>query len=621
MKQLSLFIMLLFATTCLSAQEISQDSLETYELEDSILVIGSRYQTTLKRVASNYQIISAKDIKQMSTHSPLQLVDIQFPSAYVLEKRVIGYGVGTDGAGTVNIRGMGGKPNSGILVLLNGHPDFMGIFGHPLPDVYGTDNIQQMEILPGASSTVFGSNAMGGVVNIVTQPNFSTPLNISLEGGSFGTYNAGLRLAKKFGDYGGSISIRTKHTDGHEPKTSFTSFNLQTDWLVQFNPVWSLSFSARYVPYEFDDAVRADNDTANLGTYGKIERGTGEIILHNKFNKLTGSTQVYANMGKHRFYDGFKSNDFAYGLSTYQYWEQSKLFQFAAGADLMQYGGKAENRLSTLPNGQPSVNEDNKEYRSFGAYLKGFASPVQMLQLRAGARVQYQSENDWNWAPTAGVSIFPVKNIQLFANYQFGFRLPTMRELYLFPSANPDLEPEKSDMYEAGLRFDYLLSNSVQLTLYQNEIKNMIQPVPNPNFPPPPKEIFQNSKDDKQKGIELQFLNKWFEVLNTMVSYGFLEVDYLTYLNPKHQIKYMLSFNQYGLAVSVYGKYVEDLYANNGFADPMQDYHIINFSTSYDLGNIELNFKLLNLLDRKYDYYPGYKAPGIHLLGGLSYSL
>jgi outer membrane cobalamin receptor len=613
-KQLSIFIMVLFSISLLSGQGFTTDSLKTYDLEDSIVVVGSRYQTTLKRVASNYQIIPAKSIKQMSTHSALQLVDIQFPSAYVLEKRVVGYGVGTDGAGTINIRGMGGKPNSGILVLLNGHPDFMGIFGHPLPDVYGTDNIQQMEILPGASSTVFGSNAMGGVVNIVTQPNFSTPLHISLEGGSFGTYNAGLRLSRQFGDYGGSLSIRAKHTDGHEPKTSFSSYNFQSDWLVQFNPVWSLSFSARYVPYEFDDAARGDSDPANIGTYGKIERGTGEIILHNKTQNLFGSTQVYANMGKHRFYDGFKSNDFAYGLSTYQYWEQSKLFQFAAGADMIQYGGKAENFISPA-----GVNPEEQQYQSYGAYLKGFASPVPMLQLRAGARVQYQSENKWNWAPTAGISLFPVNNVQVFANYQYGFRLPTMRELYLFPSANPDLKPEKSDMYEAGLRFNYLLVNSIQLTVYRNEIKNLIQTVPHPS--PPPQFIFSNSEDDKQNGMELQLKNQWLPGLNTLVSYGYLDVQFLTYLNPKHQIKYMLSYSNDSFSASLYGKYVEDLYANNNYADPMADYNVINLSASYKLNMVELNFKLLNLLDRKYDYYPGYKAPGFHVLGGLGYNL
>jgi hypothetical protein len=85
----------------------------------------------------------------------------------------MGYGVGSAGSGSINIRGQGGRPNTGLLVLINGHPDFMGLFGHPLPDVYGTDDISQVDVLSGPASTVFGSQAMAGVVNIKSTPDFS----------------------------------------------------------------------------------------------------------------------------------------------------------------------------------------------------------------------------------------------------------------------------------------------------------------------------------------------------------------------------------------------------------------------------------------------------------------
>jgi len=102
-----------------------------------------------------------------------------------------------------------------------------------------------------------------------------------------------------------------------------------------------------------------------------------------------------------------------------------------------------------------------------------------MIQFRGGARAQYHSENDWNWAPTAGISVYPANNWQIFANYQYGFRIPTMMELYLFPSANPNLKPEETNMYEIGLRYQYMLSNSIQLTYYRNNVKNLIQAIPN----------------------------------------------------------------------------------------------------------------------------------------------
>ena len=176
----------------------SDDSLKVYDSQDTIVVVADRYQLPLKNLTYTHQVIPANIVSTYGTHSALELVDMSFPSAFTLDKKVIGYGVGPDGGGSVNIRGQGGKPNSGLLVLINGHPDIMGLFGHPLPDVYGIDEIDQVEILAGPTSTVFGSNAMGGVINIKTRPNYTKWFRFSAEGGSFNTYNLGLSL--KIGD-------------------------------------------------------------------------------------------------------------------------------------------------------------------------------------------------------------------------------------------------------------------------------------------------------------------------------------------------------------------------------------------------------------------------------------
>ena len=143
----------------------SGDSLTVYDSGDSIVVVANRYSSSLKNLAYNYQVIPGDKITALSTHSVMEVIDMQNPSAFVLDKKVMGYGVGADAAGALSLRGMGGKPNTGVLVLLNGHPDVIGIFGHPLPDVYGNNDVHQAEILPGASSTVYGDHAMGGVVN------------------------------------------------------------------------------------------------------------------------------------------------------------------------------------------------------------------------------------------------------------------------------------------------------------------------------------------------------------------------------------------------------------------------------------------------------------------------
>ena len=164
------------------------DSIKTYYLKDSIVVIANRHELSIGSITNAVDLLQVDEYPGIANHSALQIVDIASSNTYVQEKKIIGYGVGPYGAGSINLRGLGGKPNSGVLVLINGRPDFMGIFGHPLPDVYGLNGISRIETIKGPSSTVFGSNAMGGVINLITNYPESNLIDVSLQGGSYNTF-------------------------------------------------------------------------------------------------------------------------------------------------------------------------------------------------------------------------------------------------------------------------------------------------------------------------------------------------------------------------------------------------------------------------------------------------
>ena len=81
----------------------------------------------------------------------------------------MGYGVAAGAAGGMSIRGVGGAPTAGVLVLINGHPQYMGLMGHPLADSYQSLMTERVEVVRGPASMLYGSNAMGGVINIITK--------------------------------------------------------------------------------------------------------------------------------------------------------------------------------------------------------------------------------------------------------------------------------------------------------------------------------------------------------------------------------------------------------------------------------------------------------------------
>lgn len=87
----------------------------------------------------------------------------------------MGYGVSTGAAGGMSLRGIGagvnaaGGPTTSLLVLIDGHPQYMGLMGHPIADAYQSMMAERVEVLRGPASVLYGSNAMGGVINIVTR--------------------------------------------------------------------------------------------------------------------------------------------------------------------------------------------------------------------------------------------------------------------------------------------------------------------------------------------------------------------------------------------------------------------------------------------------------------------
>ena len=624
MKQKAFLIGVTFLIFIISNIQIyafdADDSLKVYESQDTIVVVADRFILPLKNITYTHQIISQQMISNFGDHSALQLVDMVFPSAYTLDKKVIGYGVGTEGAGNINIRGQGGRPNTGLLVLINGHPDFMGLFGHPLPDVYGTDDIQQIEILAGPTSTVFGSQAMAGVINIKTRPDYSKWLRFSGEGGSYNSYNVGLNINRKFERGGLFISTRRNQTAGHIAQSGFESLHVQGGFEYALSDAWHVSMHGRYVPYEFDDPARGASDPANLGTYAKIKRGTGELILENKTTHLLGSTQIYGNWGHHQFYDGFDGRDYTYGLSSYQQWKSSDVFNLAAGADLIYYGGKAQNNL--VPPG--IVNSQKQSLNSVGIYALGFYSGLAKFNFKFGLRYQYNSLPLQNVSPVLGATYSILPQLKIYANFQNGFRYPTLNELYLFPVANSELKNESINSIEGGVWYYWSKKNSLRLTYYYNDVDNIIQLIGNANPPPPFR--YSNSGKAKQQGVETQLTMQLRHDLNLQLTYSYLDPDQITAFNPRHQFKYLLMYNISHFHISIYGKYIEKLYAANDYQEPLWDYHLLNMMLSVKLVYGDIYVKLQNVLDRKYyAYYVSsdflYPAPRFHVFAGIKVGL
>lgn len=158
----------------------------TYSISE-VVVTGTRNETDIRHLSQTVSVVDRDKLEQAMQPSLLPVLTEQVPGLFVTSRGVMGYGVSNGAAGGISLRGLSGG-NARLMVLIDGHPQYAGIFGHPIADAYQTLLADRVEVLRGPASVLYGSNAMGGVVNIVTRKMREDGVRTDLHLG-YGSYN------------------------------------------------------------------------------------------------------------------------------------------------------------------------------------------------------------------------------------------------------------------------------------------------------------------------------------------------------------------------------------------------------------------------------------------------
>ena len=161
-------------------------------------------------------LVSGAQIEQSREANVLPVLQHHVPGMFVTQRGLAGYGVSTEAAGSVSVRGVGGVGK--VLFLIDGQPQWAGIFGHSLPDTYVSGDIQDVEVVSGPASLLYGSGAMGGSVNLITRRATDNGLSGALRAmaGSYGTMNCSGRLGYKSGKLRALVSAGYDRSDAVE---------------------------------------------------------------------------------------------------------------------------------------------------------------------------------------------------------------------------------------------------------------------------------------------------------------------------------------------------------------------------------------------------------------------
>ena len=192
---------------------------------DEVVVTGTRNETDVRHLSQTVSVVDRLTIENSMQPSLLPVLTEQVPGLFVTERGVMGYGVSDGAAGGISLRGLSGG-SARLMVLIDGHPQYAGIFGHPISDAYQSLLADRVEVLRGPASVLYGSNAMGGVINIVTRKMHEDGVRTNLHAGygSYNTLETELTNRIRKGRFNSVVNGSYNRTDGHSADMGFEQY-------------------------------------------------------------------------------------------------------------------------------------------------------------------------------------------------------------------------------------------------------------------------------------------------------------------------------------------------------------------------------------------------------------
>ena len=619
-------VMLTMMMTAVPSGQVYADNLADSLALQEVVVTGTRNATDVRHLPMTVTVVGRDLLTAEHQTSVLPTVMREVPGLFVTSRAMMGYGVSTGAAGGINLRGITGGAGQ-LLVLIDGHPQYQGIYGHPISDSYQTLMAERVEVLRGPASVLYGSNAMGGVLNIVTrqakQDGVNT--NIQLGAGSYGTIQAEASNQVRSGKFSSTVSAQYGRTDNHRPRMGFEQYGGYLKLGYDLNDHWNAYVDADLT--HFNASYPGATDKPMFEADQWITRGVVSAALENHYGNTSGALSVYSNFGRHKIDDGttdptaptqryFRSKDALTGVSVYQSIQLFEGNRVTAGVDYMHiygnayYTSKATGEILDTPNKQ-----SGKSYRNEIAGYVDFRQDLRdWLTIDAGIRLDHHSITGTEWVPQGGIVVRPIETGEIKAMASKGFRNPTMREMYLYPPSNTDLEPERLWNYELSWKHRLNDGTVYGLNVFYLKGDNMIQTM---QVDGKPRNV--NTGEIENWGIEgeIKFpIGRYFDlrangsylhmknkIVGAPEGMAYVGVDY-------HQGKWFANLGLQDFA---------NLYTAAGATETKENARLLNASVTYAATrNISLWARGENLLAQKYEINLGYPMPRATFMGGVS---
>jgi len=615
-KILILSVVLVLTTWNLSW---AQEDIKEYELE-KIIVTATKTESYQATVGTSCTVITAKDLEKTGKRT-VQEVLRNVPGVSVMQNGAFG------GSASVYLRGA--KPGY-TLVLIDGievndpmSSDRSFNFAH-----LTTDNIERIEVVRGPQSTLYGSDALGGAINIITKKGKGKPKwEISSEAGSQNTFKENMGLSGSTEKLNYSISASrldsggiSKAVGGCE-KDSYenTSISSKIGYRVFGNSELNLVLRFTDTETDLDDGSYEDDPNRtdwwrNLATKLSFKQALNSWWDHNlsfSYNDVRRKERdeedsIDTTEDNQSWFKGDnKKFEWQHNFSPLN-WDT-----FTGGFEYEEERGSSYNR-----SGVTIKKVDRKTMDNTGFYFQNQFKLWEKLFITPGLRVDdhelFGTETTYK---ISTAYIISQTGTRLKGNWGTGFKVPSLYQLYHPSYGDPNLKPDESKSYDFGFE-QSLLENKVSfgLTYFHNDFKNMIEwdsgtskyrnigraetkgfEIGAKLLPIQDLTIGANFSylDTKDKETGLELLRRPKRQVNLDINWRFLEKG-----NLNLDINYVGSCKAYG--------YISQ-----------KDYATVNLFSSYDITDkFQIFGRIENLFDRAYEEVRGYATPGRSFYAG-----
>ena len=620
------YIVLSFSWLCAWTMVCAAET-QVPEKHDSIpevVVTGVRSQTDIRHLSQTVSVIDRTAIEQTQQPSLLPILTEQVPGLFATARGVMGYGVSGGASGAISLRGLSGSTGQ-MMVLIDGHPQYMGLMGHPIADSYQSLIAERVEVLRGPASVLYGSNAMGGVVNIVTRhPQEGVQTQVHAGYGAYNTVETEVNNRLYMKGITSVVSASYNRTDGHRENMQFEQYGGYAKLGYDISKQWNIYADVNVTHFNASQPGSVSQPLEDADQ--NITRGMTSLSVSNTYDRTSGSISGFYNFGHHYINDGyvanatpkmyrFDSHDYMAGMSAYQSVQMFRGNRLTVGIDYFAFGGRARN---VYIDGERNGQDDtliNRTVHEVAGYLDFRQHITSWVTLNAGVRIDYHTLTGLAWVPQAGVAVHLPYAIELKLSANKGYRNPTLREMYLFPPQNPDLHPESLWNYELSFS-ERLLDGRLtySLNIFYIDGKNIILTLSSPNGAGM---LNQNSGKIDNAGVEAQVAWRINEAWSVDANYSYLYMKVPVVAAPEHKLYAGALYREGRWSVSTGIQYIHGLYTS---VSPVQKQNFVLWNLRGQVQvckYVGLWVRGENLLAQCYEINAGYPMPLATAMGGI----